>query len=121
MDHPFLSLFQFFFCLTYINLPPLADGSILHPWTPFYSFIRYFLLKIITVRHAYTYTTNSLTGFLFLCRYYNSYHKTSTTFSQSVSQFLFFFFLHPVIVLLLFQFSWQSGKVNLIQRHFFTV
>ncbi|KAI0266605.1 hypothetical protein BGY98DRAFT_1029655 [Russula aff. rugulosa BPL654] len=46
--------------------------------------------------------------------------NTSTTFSQSVSRF-HIFFLHPVIVLLLFQFSRQSGKVNLIQRHFFTV
>jgi hypothetical protein len=91
MDHPFLSHFQFFLSHVYqfatsrgwINTAPLDP--------PFYSFIRYFLLKIITVRHAYTYTTNSLTGFLFLCRYYSSYHK-HVHHVQSVSQSVSYFF-----------------------------
>lgn len=96
MDHPFLAPFQFFFC---INLPPLAEGSILHPWTPVIAFIRYFLLKIIIVRPSITYTTNSLTSFLFLCCYYCSYRK-HVQHVQSVSQSVLF--LHPVIVLLLF-------------------
>ncbi len=43
---------------------------------PSYSFIRYFLLKIIIVRPCtHTYTTNSVTGFLSLRSYYSSYRK----------------------------------------------
>jgi len=60
------------------------------PGPPSYSFIRYFLLKIIIVRpciHVYYKLAHKLS---FLRRYYSSYQYTSTKFSQSVS-FNFFF------------------------------
>jgi hypothetical protein len=83
----FLITLSNFFWLTYINLPPLADGSILHPWNP--------LVLIHTLFLAQNYYSASMQTRILETRsqafyLYSSYLK-HVHHVQSVSFFLFFF------------------------------
>jgi hypothetical protein len=90
--------FKFCFCLTYINLPPLADGSILHPWTPLVLIHTLFLAQnyYSASMHTRILQTRSRAFFFSIVITVATVNK-SNTYSQSVS----FIFLHPVIVFLL--------------------
>lgn len=80
-----------FFCPTYINLPPLADGSILHPWTPLVLIHTLFLAQnyYSASRHTRILQTRSR-AFFFSVVITVVTINTSITFSQSVNQLVFF-------------------------------